>query len=453
MWLAALAVASAIILALVMTARPADAATTSLSFEAEKMRGGGKVFYDRSASKNRAKVFYRNSGASKQVSGSIRFIAVRARGDRCGVAPRMKVMVDGKRVMVRSVKNQKRWLYYKKSVSIPDGNHKVTVKFINDRRTRKCDRNLRVDKMALRVVAASRPAPEPIALGAMIDGAPWGAYKIDEFTSLTGASPKIVLWYQNWEQDSSKRFDTKKMDAVASRGAMPMLTWVPKDPTLGTNQPKYALKTIARGDHDAYIRQWARDAKAWGKPFYLRPMHEMNGDWSPWCVGVNGNTSADYRAAWRHMHDIFRQEGTTNVRWVWFPNVAYSGSTPFAEVYPGDAYVDWMALDGYNFGTAKPNQRWRSAAEIFGPSYDALVKMTSKPMMIAETASAEAGGDKAAWIEQSLLKDIPSRLPRVRAVVWFHKYKGIDYRANSSQAALDAYKKVAASNLYQGQLR
>ncbi|CAN5808955.1 hypothetical protein BH23ACT11_BH23ACT11_01260 [soil metagenome] len=155
MWLAvlaALAISLSIILALAVAAKPAEGATTSRSIEAEKMRGAGKVFRDRRASNNRAKVFYRNRGASTRVRGSIRYIAVRARGDRCGKAPRMKVMVDGRRVMLRWVKNQKRWRYHKKRVRTSYGVHKVKVKFINDRRTRRCDRNLRVDKLYLRLV-------------------------------------------------------------------------------------------------------------------------------------------------------------------------------------------------------------------------------------------------------------------------------------------------------------
>ena len=156
MWLAALAVASTI-LALAIAAKPAEAATTARSIEAEKMLGAGKVFRDRAASNNRARVFYRASGASQRVSGPIKLIAVRARGDLCGKPPRMIVLVDGKRVMARWVRNQKKWLYYRKRVSIPGGRHRVVVRFINDRYTRRCDRNLRLDK--LRFAIARNPAP------------------------------------------------------------------------------------------------------------------------------------------------------------------------------------------------------------------------------------------------------------------------------------------------------
>ncbi len=232
-----------------------------------------------------------------------------------------------------------------------------------------------------------------------------------------------------------------------------MVTWEPWNHTGDVSQPAYTLRTIIDGHHDDYIRQWARDAASWGRPMYLRFAHEMNCNWYPWSPGVNGNTSsAEYVAAWRHIHDVFRQEGATNVRWVWSPNVAYNGSIPFEEVYPGDAYVDWVGLDGYNWGTAKPQSSWQELAAIFGPSYETLAAMTNKPMMIAETASAELGGDKAAWIREGLLNELPARFPRVRAVIWFNEYKETDWRVNSSEASLTAYREVAASSSYQGRL-
>ena len=295
-------------------------------------------------------------------------------------------------------------------------------------------------------------AAQSVALGAYVSGAPWDPAKIDEFSATVGTPPSVVMWYQDWANVGVREFDPKKMDAVVSRGAMPMVTWEPWDHTKGANQPKYALRAINRGKHDAHIRRWARDAAAWGKPFYLRFAHEMNGDWNSWSPGVNGNTASHYVSAWRRVRDIFGQEGATNVRWVWSPNVESYDSVPFNEVYPGDAYVDWVGIDGYNWGTTQSWSSWTGLAEVFGPSYDKLAAMTGKPMMLAETASTELRGDKAAWIRQGFLHDVPSRFPRVRAVIWFNENKETDWRVNSSRASLDAYRKVAASDLYRDRL-
>ncbi len=313
---------------------------------------------------------------------------------------------------------------------------------------------LYLDEIALVGTSTSpTPAPTPtapLALGAYIFGAPQNAAQIDAFKNLVGATPAIVMWYEGWGSSAPSAFDPMSMNAVASRGAIPMVTWMPWDQTGGVDQPAFALRTIVAGSHDGYIRQWARDAAAWGKPMYLRFAHEMNGTWYPWSPGVNGNTSADYVAAWRHVHDIFQQEGATNVRWVWSPNIVGSGAGPFTDMYPGDAYVDWVALDGYNWGPTQPYSVWRSVADLFGYSYDVLTSITKKPVMIAETASTEVGGNKADWITQGLLTDVPARLPRVRAVIWFNENKEQDWRVDSSAASLSAFQQAARSATYQG---
>ncbi len=312
-----------------------------------------------------------------------------------------------------------------------------------------------------KIAAASRPRlVGPIALGAYIPGAPGDPAQIDQFTVLVGAVPAVVMWYQDWAHTGIREFNPVQMNAVVARGAMPMVTWEPWDYTAGISQPAYSLARIVAGAYDLYIRQWAQNAAAWARPMYLRFAHEMNGNWYPWCFGVNGNTAAQYVAAWRHIYAIFRQEGATNVRWVWSPNVSSTingrrrgVATPqVAALYPGDAYVNWIALDGYNWGTTQSWSHWAGLATVFGTSYTSLTKLTSKPMMLAETASTELGGNKATWITQGFLTDIPARFPRVRAVIWFNENKETDWRVNSSSAALAAYRGVAKSAIYQGRL-
>ncbi|MEO7117617.1 MAG: glycosyl hydrolase, partial [Candidatus Limnocylindrales bacterium] len=168
--------------------------------------------------------------------------------------------------------------------------------------------------------------------------------------------------------------------------------------------------------------------------------------------GVNGNTAADFVPAWRHMVDVARAEGATNVRWVWCPNVAASSRfTPFSQVYPGDGYVDWVCLDGYNWGTSGNNSAWRSFATTFGDSINALSSLTDKPMMIGETGSSELGGDKATWIATAYAR-LLSDFGQVRAVTWFDANKETDWRVDSSSSSLAAYRSVAASDSFSSTL-
>jgi beta-mannanase len=183
-------------------------------------------------------------------------------------------------------------------------------------------------------------------------------------------------------------------------------------------------------------------------------MYEMNGWWAPWCASVNGNSAAEFLAAWRHIVDIARAKGATNIRWIWAPNVDNDGlGVPFAELYPGDDYVDWVGLDGFNRGTSWTSTTWVGLHRIFDGSIARLRELTDKPLLIAETGSSEEGGEKAAWIRS--LADIPAEFPEVRAIVWFSKNEtslGIDWRVNSSEEALAAFREIATSPAFAGEL-
>jgi hypothetical protein len=306
------------------------------------------------------------------------------------------------------------------------------------------------------------PLPAPItssagiALGAYVnDGglmAPCDTAAISQYTTMAGRAPAILMWYQEWGETYNSWPNRCAANARAS-GAIPMITW---EPWAGSNpDPRYKLSNITRGDFDGYIRQWAQGAKAWGHPFFLRFAHEMNGKWYPWGTAAGnpeGNTAADYVAAWRHVHDLFVQVGATNAIWVWSPNANYWGTAPFTADYPGDSSVDWIGIDGYNVGTSSGFAGWLSLSKEIATTYSTLSGLTTRPMMIAETASTESGGNKAGWITQAFLNDIPTLYPRIHAVVWFDRNKETDWRVNSSAASLSAWRSVVASPLYQGSI-
>ncbi len=283
------------------------------------------------------------------------------------------------------------------------------------------------------------PKPESTAnvalrFGITTPGGPAATAELDEVAALAGEAPSIVLFYRGFAAEP----DLSELDAVAARGATPLLTWEPYDWTAGVEQPQYALARLRDGSYDPYLRRWADALRSWGRPVLLRFGHEMNGSWYPWAEGINGNVPGEYTATWRHIHDIFTAAGASNVSWVWSPNISYTGSTPMAQLYPGDAYVDWLALDGYNWGTSASWHSWTSPAQVFDASLTELAAIApGKPIMIAETASTELGGDKAVWIGE--LFDWLGQRPQVRAMVWFQHDKETDWRINSSPAAAQAF--------------
>jgi len=260
----------------------------------------------------------------------------------------------------------------------------------------------------------------------------------------------IVMWYQHWGlTDGYQYFQPSWMDAVRAHGSIPLVTWDPWDPTQSpTSQSAYTLQNIINGNFDSYIITWAQASKAWGHPYFLRFAPEMNGNWNPWSEQVNGNKPGQFVLAWRHVHDLFTAQGVTNVTWVWSPNIDYSTSTSLSELYPGDAYVDWVAMDGYNWGNVGAWHTWESFSALFQQTYNDLLAITAKPMMIGEMASTEQAGNKASWISDTYTTQIPHYFPRIKAVVWFNIDKETDWRIESSPAAQNAFATAIQSGIY-----
>ena len=283
------------------------------------------------------------------------------------------------------------------------------------------------------------PPPPPVAApiwGVTLPDAPGTMAPVQDLTARLGRRPDEVMWFVAWSLRSA--FPASEAAAVAAGGATPVITWEPWDPAAGTQQPAYALARIAAGDHDAYVTSWARAARAYGGPVVLRFAHEMNGTWYPWAVGVNGNTSADYVAAWRRVHRIFTKQRATNVQWSWSPNVPFPGTAPLRGLYPGDDVVNRVALDGYNWGGALEGTAWTSFADLFRAGAAEVKAITAKPLHVGEVGAPEVGGDKAAWVRDMLAWLATDT--EVAGLTWFSFDKESDWRIDSSAATLDAFR-------------
>ena len=264
----------------------------------------------------------------------------------------------------------------------------------------------------------------------------------------------IVMWYQGWGlTDGTQYFQEAWMNNVRDHGSIPMITWEPwlyTDPG-GANQPNYQLSDIINGDFYTYIKKWAEDSKAWGHPYFLRFAHEMNGNWFPWSEQVNGNQPGQYVQAWQYVHNIFTSRGVTNVTWVWSPNIEYAGSIPLEGLYPRDSYVDWMGMDGYNWGTVPHGGTvtgWQTFSQVFTQTYATITALSTKPLMVAETASTEEGGSKADWITDAYSTQIPGNFEKIKAVIWFNENKETDWRIESSLDAQNAFAAAIQSSFY-----
>jgi hypothetical protein len=264
------------------------------------------------------------------------------------------------------------------------------------------------------------------------------------FAALQGRPLDYVVTYVIWPA----RWSTAKTyaDIAANNGATLCITWQPNG---------YTAPDINSGTADAYITQFANDIKSYPHEVWLRPLHEANGgDWYSWNVGNSSmlNTNENVAAAYQHIVTLFKNAGVTNVKWVWTTNATNADGgnpTTFAGTYPGDAYADYISIDGYNFGTfhTVANSGWASSwqtfAQVFSVPYTAISSI-SKPMFVGEFSSSELGGNKAQWYRDAF-SSLATRFPKFFALMVFslNDANG-DWRINTTDASLQAWKDCVA---------
>ncbi len=274
-------------------------------------------------------------------------------------------------------------------------------------------------------------APNHIMFGSYTYGGVWhGIEPIYALETQLGQKLSIVHWFSNWYTF----LDQESLEIASTAGRIPMISWQPHN---------RSFEDILAGKYDVYIRSWALSAKDFDKTIYLRPFPEMNGNWTPW----NGQPDK-LVLAWRHMVHIFNQEGANNVKWVWSPNANDEPRTLENRMelyYPGDDYVDILAVDGYNWGSTRSYSAWKDFDAVFESAYSRITALNNdKPFWIAEVASTEYGGNKAQWIEDMFNS---TAFPRLEAIIWFDENKETDWRVNSSDITLAAFREGLSNNL------
>lgn len=270
---------------------------------------------------------------------------------------------------------------------------------------------------------ASRPR---VYWGSWIDGdvytaagelpwgdAPWAGNTWSRFES--NARKQAAILHFGQPAPWSRKFDKVPLDLSRGRSAIPMMDMDADGAT---------LSTINSGVKDASIAAWAKEVAEYKKPFFLRWQWEMNLPTSPLGAEAKANPEL-FKSVWRRFHNIAVNAGATNITWVWCPNVSFPGSTPLRSLYPGNAYVDWTCMDGYNHGKKTPDwDAWTSFASVFSGTYGELTSSTfegrEKPIMIGETGSTEVGGSKANWVADAFGTTLPRAFPKIKAVLWFN---------------------------------
>nr|WP_269330084.1 glycosyl hydrolase [Kineosporia babensis] len=163
--------------------------------------------------------------------------------------------------------------------------------------------------------------------------------------------------------------------------------------------------------------------------------------------GVTRNdfgTSAEYVAAYRHIYDVLKKQGVTNAVWVWNPTGYLGNEEKIAGMYPGDAYVDWIGYDPYNFHLCHGSP-WRDTKTVLTTFYSWLEKkgLGDKPFMLAEFGSSFDPKNPAAmgdWYADMV--PAMKALPNIKAAVHFNSGNGkqyCDYRITTNKQSMEGF--------------
>jgi fibronectin type 3 domain-containing protein len=308
--------------------------------------------------------------------------------------------------------------------------------------------------------SANSPAANACSLSSQMVpscGVLWGVYKPEssgetwatdttDLEAQLGRPLDIVYRYHDFSTSGSGAFPDASEQALAASGHVLLDDWAPKIFSTGV---KLQWGDIAAGNYDAsVIDPEAQRIKAYGKPIMLSFDHEMDAR-----VGVTG-TAAQYVAAYQHIENQFNALGVTNVIWVW-TTTGYSGRySMFNSLYPGNAYVDWIGYDPYNFGTC---QNSGGATKTFQQTVDPMYQWLEsngygdKPFILPEYGTVPNPSDSsaaAAWYNS-----VPSVLathPNLKALVQWDDSVGNCNTTLSQPGELAAFTQAGLSATVRG---
>lgn len=220
--------------------------------------------------------------------------------------------------------------------------------------------------------------------------------QLPSFVSSIRHNPAILHVYTNFQAP----VPMQTVDTITNYGAVPMIDW---DCT--------RLDKITSGSEDSVITTYAQTLRSYGKPVFLRWYWEVNQNTqgSRQCGGYGDGPA--YISAWQHIWTLFQQQHASNVAFVWCPGLKGGN---YAAYYPGDNYVDWICVDGYDRAGTARHVGSSTFTGIFGSFYDQWVGH-GKPIMVGETGATAY--DQGSYI-QSIQSGAPE-LPEIKAVVYF----------------------------------
>ncbi len=240
--------------------------------------------------------------------------------------------------------------------------------------------------------------------------------RIRNFEIIANKKLAWACFSQNWYNGIV--YPRAHVHAIYDTNTIPYVRLMPRSNDVqGVAETYFTMQNIIDGVFDVDLRNWARDAVQDNIPLMIDFAVEANGDWFGYSGIFNGAGQNDgygdpnypdgperYRDAYRHIIDLFRQEGADNVTWFYhfnyssFPDVEWNQPKYY---YPGDDYIDWIGFSLY--GAQTITEEW--AGLEFSAQLSNYINAyreinSSKPVALLEFGVTDfhPDGDKSAWL-------------------------------------------------------
>ncbi len=250
---------------------------------------------------------------------------------------------------------------------------------------------------------------------------------VDSLEKTIGRKVSWVMFSNNWFR--SPRFPAKTAGWIRARGAIPYIRLMLRSDTREDHrEPRYTLRAIAAGRFDNALRAWGRAAARFGTPIICEYGTEMNGRWFPWNGVWNGGRRgpARFARAYRHIIDVIRGQGASNVIWVFHVN--HEDDPPrrwnrFEAYYPGDAYIDWLGVSIYSALDPRQRERTDFAASLTRNMKRFSRMAPGKPVIIAEMGSdvRNRHENAARWADGALKLILSGRWKSLIGFAWWNE--------------------------------
>lgn len=293
--------------------------------------------------------------------------------------------------------------------------------------------------------------------------------KVVEFTELI---EKEIVWgyfSNNWFEGI--KYPEQQIQELHKEGVIPFIRLMPRSLFQeGGQDPIYTLESIINGEFDQDLRTWAQSARDSNIPMLVEFGTEVNGDWFTWSGASNGGGETHgygvpslsdgperFRDAYRHIIDLFKDEGAYNITWFLHVNLLSKPNEDWnspGQYYPGDEYIDWIGVSVY--GSQREKDPWVSFTDLMDMYFDEVTDISpNKPIAILEFGVVEREGkDKSEWIREALQSIIDDRYQNIFAISYWHSNwtntDGFvsDMRIDSSPSSLLVYKEMISNPIF-----